>query len=137
MIYKLSMLVLALAMGLLLYIAYLTFFPLNIVNLHSIGIYPPEVRPGSEVRITMDFTKNLDYKPDIRYSLVCKDRVYNIDNTAVSRPTGKGEYVTIKTIPLATKAPDTCKVQIDISYDVTAFRTINYMWVTDEIQIKN
>lgn len=135
MLYKISYAIIIIAMCVLLYIAYLTFYPLNIIDLHSISATPLQSKPGKEIVINMSFTKHMDYKPEIVYSLDCVTRTYQLMSGSIKRPVGENKTTIYKLIPTGVPPKSTCKVHVDLSYDVTAFRTINYSWVTNEIRI--
>ena len=126
----------SLAMVILLYFMYLSFWPISVVNLNSgPTITPKSVTAGDEVAISMDFTKKKTYKPTVKYYLICNERTVPLTQDGTNRRIGRNKVTVYKTIPIETKTFDDCRIQIDISYIITPFRTINYIWNTDRFSI--
>lgn len=116
--------------------AFLMFFPFKVVTLNKFEIITPEVKKGELVCFNLDFTKHMDLKPQVRWTLI--NRTTTPLQSASSRR-GVGDH----TNELCKLIPDTNeielgphKLQVDLSYELISIRPkIEYTWYSDEFQI--
>lgn len=117
-----------------LYLIYLSFYPIKVVELKS----PPVVqesqaKPGDHVHVQLEFNKLKDYRSDIIWSLV-NGEVYQIDSGRTIRQPGEHFIVRSLQIPESVD-PDTYHIELDIEYEITPWRKVNYKWTTNTFQV--
>lgn len=134
LLYALAMSGIITANILALYLIYLSFYPIKIVELTAPPVVEEAVvNPGDEVHIRMEFTKLRDYRSEIIWSLV-NGEVYQIESGRTIRK--PGEHVVLRTIDIPKIAhADTYHVEIDIEYTITPWRKINYKWLTNTFEV--
>ena len=130
-----SMIVILLANLLLLYVFYLAFYPFIPVELNKdpFVVVNKKVVAGENVQIILDFTKNMDVKPEITYYLV-DGSVVELRRAGISRPVGRQITMAELKIPKGT-ASNTYHLQVDLIYKVNLFQTKYYSWESQEFNV--
>lgn len=117
-----------------LYLIYLSFYPIKIVDLKSAPIVQEsQAKPGDHVHVQLEFDKLKDYRSNIIWSLV-NGEVYQIESGRTVRQPGDHFIVRTLQIPEIVGA-DTYHVEIDIEYEITPWRKVNYKWVTNSFEV--
>lgn len=134
LLYIFSMTGIVAANFLVAYILYLSFYPLKIVELKSPPVVQEaEAKPGDHIHVQMEFIKLKDYRSNIIWSLV-NGEAYQIESGRTVRQPGEHFIVRTLQIPEIASA-DTYHVEIDIEYEITPWRKINYKWITNEFKV--
>lgn len=134
LIYRLGMVSITAALGLISYLYYLAFWPIQVVTLNEpMKVIETHVHPGEDVTINLNFTKHKDITPTIKWSLV-DGQYYPLLTANRTAPTGNSNTLTTKQIPTDAK-PGTYHVEVRIDYEITSFRTISYTWVSNDFEI--
>lgn len=119
------------------YLTYLLFWPLNIVELSSFEVKDSVVRKGEHAQFVLSFNKRLDYKPEVSWYLV-DGTVIKLNEGSVRRPVGQQIYNREIFIPDSNNIPAdrTYRLQADISYPIlNGLRTVNYIWTSNEFTV--
>lgn len=132
-----SMTTITLAGIMLLYFLYLSLWPINVVKLNNspLEVNAKQYNPGDTVIIKVDFIKLKDYKPSVKYYLLCNGYNELLTQDGVNRPVQRNIVTVYKIIPREIKPTTNCYIQIDLSYEITPFRFINYSWQTKQFDI--
>jgi len=135
LLYIASCVILALAIGFLMYFYYLQFYPFEIVRLHTFESQQQQVVAGEPIKIKIKFEKFMDYEATIKWSLI-DGFVYGIPRESVFRGTGENEVYTYFIIPSTTPSGE-YQLQAQLSYKISPFRTIHYVWKTNRFEVIN
>lgn len=132
-LYYVSLITLISAFCLIAYVGYQILYPFKIVELKKFNIVEESVHSGENINVELEFIKNHDFKPDVKYYLV-DGYAIELNRAAYNRPKGETKTLLIFQIPPEAKK-GTYHLQIDISYRINSFRTITYTWVSDDFKI--
>lgn len=134
--YYLYMLILSMGFLLTAYSVFLNVYPLEVVRLTQspIPVEPKHVKAGEKICVHMKFEKLLDYKPEVNYYLL-NDSVLELRRSGVSRPVGTNEVSNCFVIPQMA-GEGLHLIQVDLAYEITPTRTINYSWITEEFYVE-
>lgn len=125
----------ALGIGLLLYCYYLAFFPFNPVTLGHFKVISHEIKPGEYLEYQLEFTKNMDIKPQVTYYIIDGSIVQLNIGGGASRPLGHQVRNQEILIPLSIRPDMSYLLQIDLVYKVNIFQTKYYSWRSEKFQV--
>ena len=117
-----------------LYFIILQFYPFKIVELKEFKITDKQVKAGDMLNFNLEFVKNYSFKGDIQWFFV--DGIYYLlpNNGSVYKNIGlsssKRKLFIPKNLP-----PDTYIIHVDISYKITPFRQVNYVWQSNSFEV--
>jgi hypothetical protein len=114
---------------------FMQYYPFEVVKLHEFSVENETIVAGEAVRVLMMFEKKMDYAPIIKWSLV-DGFIYGIPRDSIFRGVGENEVYTYFIIPKGTPK-GTYHLQAHIEYEITPFRTINYVWKSNTFIINS
>lgn len=118
----------------MLYFWFTYFYPYEPVTLITpIEVTNSPVPLGGKVKIHMNFVKNMDITPSIKYYLV-DSFIYQFGVDGVRRSVGSNDVVVEKQLP-DNIPPGEYSIQVELSYPVHPWRSINYIWKTQKFDI--
>lgn len=129
-----SYLTIILAMGLVVYAYYLSFYPFKVVQLNSFTVTTTEpIYRGGYIEYNLDFDKLLPIKPRVTYFLV-DGIIVELEGTGINQVVGEQKVTRSRRIP-ETVNPGVYKFRIELEYPVAPWRTINYTWISNEFTV--
>ena len=130
----LSSITLVLTTLLLAYVMYLTFYPIEIVKLHSLKVLTTEVKRGEPFTYQMDFDKYIDYRAKIKYFFV-DGVILRLEESGIHREEGLNQVaISSRTTPLAIN-PGEYRFRIELEYKILPWRTIEYVWESNKFTV--
>lgn len=123
--------------AILVYIAFMTFYPFTVVELtEPITVTKSELCAGEEQGINLRFKKNYNIKPEVDWHLV-NGYTLELPGTNRNKPVGKNDPVAKQTIPTSSHEGEYF-IEIDLTYDVFPLRRpIVYTWASEKFFVKD
>lgn len=124
---------LILTSALIAYLFYLSLWPMEIVRLKDFHMESNLVKRGEMFSYYLDFEKLKDYKSETRYYLV-DGIIIRLEEKGVQRKPSTYKIISSRQTP-KTINPGIYKMRIELDYRILPWRTITYVWESNQFKI--
>lgn len=124
---------LILTSALIAYLFYLSLWPMEIVRLKEFRMETNVAKRGEMFSYYLDFEKLRDYKSESRYYLV-DGIIIRLEEKGVQRKPDSYKIISSRQVPKTINA-GMYKMRIEIDYVITPWRTITYVWESNQFKI--
>lgn len=130
--YRLIISLLVFANFIVVYVVYLLFYPIKVVELKRFEVREDMVKRGDTVTVDIEFYKYHPYRGEISW-YIRNGLAFELADGGRYRPVGKNvDTIKIRIPDNPALVPGEHTIQVDISYNLLGgLRTINYTWVTE------
>jgi hypothetical protein len=109
-------------------------YPIKTVTLlEPIRVSPQVVQCGERISVYIHFNKHTDIKPIVKYYLI-NSEVRELSSDSTRRPIGESTVVRFFDTPCV-NGGGLYKVQVDLTYQLYPWRTVNHSWSSNEFRI--
>lgn len=115
------------------YLLYLSFYPFEIVKLKKFEILDTQIKRGELLRYELDFVKKKNFTSNVKYFLV-DGIIIQLEDYGTQRSVGKHETLNARVVP-TTVGRGVYKMRIEITYKITAWREVVYVWDSNTFTI--
>lgn len=115
------------------YLLYLSFYPFEIVKLKKFEVLDTQIKRGELLRYELDFEKKKDFNSSIKYFLV-DGIIIQLEDYGAQRHVGKYKTLNARIVP-TTVGKGVYKMRIEITYKITAWREVVYVWDSNTFTI--
>ena len=134
MLIYISYFTLILTSAFIVYLSYLSIWPINILRLHEFRMVTKEVKRGELFSYYMRFEKLQNYKSVTRFYLV-DGVIFRLAEEGVQKKANSYAIISSRMTP-PTINPGMYRLRIEIDYKILPWRTISYEWETDTFAIR-
>lgn len=138
-LYYASLLVIISAQIALFYIAYLLFYPYNVLTVKNPTSLPVDrqiVQAGEDIGLVFDYKKPMNLSPIVKKQVICDEVPITLGGNR-RIPTGEGVIILKHKIPEQTPSSKSCIIYIFLDYQVNPIRVIHYEFISKPFQVIN